>query len=212
MKRFAWVALLALPGPAGAQFPTPQFPSRGDRGRLTPPETRDADQLRAERDLLVNKLGPAAGPFCRKFGTQGIDALRRLSTAAGQRLIASSAQLEQVPDPGRLLQAVAGTGDEVCAYAVAHLKDLSDPAAFEAFLGEPKSFAYELKSLDDAAAEARAVAGRRAAGPFDGIGVTAFDGGFGGNGTAGWLGVGLIVATVGVFIGRAIGQRSKARP
>ena len=115
-----------------------------------------------EQRLMRERAVAFVGPRSRLRGN-----LRRgcggchscLFAADGAQLVEFyiSGGLDTLPQPRLLLRVIAQPrhGNEVAAWAITNVKELSDTDRFNAYLADPLTYALALKKLDDGVAELR---------------------------------------------------------
>jgi hypothetical protein len=130
-------------------------------GYVQPPTMQPGPrERRALREKAVAQVGPSARPLVEAYGDPACKALFTCSLPVAKKLCEfhAAAELQKLPEPGKLLQAIAqpGNGDDVVNWAILHAPELANKDHFDAFLESPLEFALGLKDLAGAAADLRA--------------------------------------------------------
>jgi hypothetical protein len=119
-------------------------------------------EKRAAREFAIARVGIVARSLVETYGESAVNALFACSVPVGQRLAEfhNAGKLAEFPRPAALLDCIGqpGNGDDVALWAMQpeHARQLTDPAAFEAYLLAPLDHALGLRDLATSAAEVRA--------------------------------------------------------
>lgn len=133
----------------------------GEVSRRTPsdPGSRLAEARKEARDRALRVAGKQALGFTRHYGEVGVGAILACENPqTAKRLIElhESGELHKLSNPRAALAAVCRDGEPAGAFLVAHCARLADPDALACFVAAPLDFAFELRDLDQMAAERRA--------------------------------------------------------
>ena len=117
-----------------------------------------ADARREARDLVLRSVGKDALAFTKKFGDLGIYSLQACEPETGKKLVKlyNAGELGKLKNPRAALEAVRKHGDPAGAWLAEHHAMLEDPEALECWCGEPMEYVYDLKDIEQEAAQCRA--------------------------------------------------------
>src|SRR4051812_35973086 len=129
-----------------------------------PPD--DVDARREARDLVLRSVGKDALAFTKQFGDLGIYSLQACEPETGEKLVKlyNGGELGKLKNPKAALEAVRKHGDLAGAWLAEHHALLEDPEALECWCGEPMEYVYDLKDIEQQAAQCRA--GRKSLPPW----------------------------------------------
>ncbi len=118
----------------------------------------DSFQRRATRERAVAWSGVHCRRFIEEIGDSAALACLACSPWNANRLAQFhySGQLGRLPDPDRILLAIAHNGDSVAWFVIHHAQELEEPDECSAFLLNPAEYALSLKTLEQGATEVRA--------------------------------------------------------
>jgi hypothetical protein len=136
-------------------FSTPVASGQG----YSPIQAKNVDPRvkRLARERAVAYVGAIGRPLVEIYGEDAVAAIFACSKATGRKLAEFhvTGRLDKVPNPVRLLNAIATHSDPVATFAIGHCQELADEWRFEAFIADPMTYAMALKNLDAGVAENR---------------------------------------------------------